>query len=267
MKVVARTATLVLVLGCLLHGGQPAAAADGVKGFKRHCALFLEVVGVRNGISFEASDIGSGCGDYFLRGVGLVTVKGVHVSAGVSDFDGDPSFTQEALAVTHLDPYDGFAFGTVNVHIPYRARCDRYRLHPDGSVRLVGSSRCSSSRPGEKAFEHDCTLQLNYAQASSGFTFSAGDTGPGCDQYVVRGVSASTTTGGHVATGLSKGDENPSADEELLQVPVDVGDGGRFAYGTANVYVPYRSRCDKYRLYPDRTVRLSESLPCTSATS
>ena len=38
-----------------------------------------------SGRSFAASDIGSGCGEYFLRGVGMVTVSGRHVSSGVSD--------------------------------------------------------------------------------------------------------------------------------------------------------------------------------------
>jgi hypothetical protein len=41
---------------------------------------------------------------------------------------------------------------------------------------------------------------------------------------------------------------------------------GTFAYGNLNVYIPYRSRCDKLRLYRDKTLRRVESVPCSSET-
>ena len=41
---------------------------------------------------------------------------------------------------------------------------------------------------------------------------------------------------------------------------------GDFAYGRINVFVPYRSRCHRYRLYPDKSIRYLESHPCNGAT-
>jgi hypothetical protein len=147
VKVKALVAVAAVVLGCVTGGGGPAGAAQGTKVFKKNCTLFLKSEVIRNGRSFVAADIGSGCGEYFLRGVGMVTVSGRHVSSGVSDHDGNPSASEEELYVSSGNAYDDFAYGTVNVHIPYRARCDRYRLYASGAVRLVQSAPCSSSNP------------------------------------------------------------------------------------------------------------------------
>jgi hypothetical protein len=147
MKAIVLAVTIVVALVGFVAAGEPADAAEATKAFKKNCTLFLKSEIVRNGRSFVASDIGSGCGAYFLRGVGMVTVGGRHVSAGVSDHDGNPSDVEEELYVSSGNAYDDFAYGTVNVHIPYRARCDRYRLYASGTMRLVQSSRCSSSNP------------------------------------------------------------------------------------------------------------------------
>ena len=90
----------------------------------------------------------------------------------------------------------------------------------------------------------------------------AWDDGSECGDYVLRSISVVTLTGEKVAVGLSDGDQQASPGRELLQVTTS-----SFAFGTVNVYIPAHARCDRYRLYPDRTVRFTESHPCRSATS
>jgi hypothetical protein len=90
--------------------------------------------------------------------VGVVFVVGAHPADAASGskvfttsgqysftaFDDDDSQDYEALTI--VTGGGDFAYGTVDVHIPYRARCDRYRRYASDAVRLVDSRPCTGPR-------------------------------------------------------------------------------------------------------------------------
>ena len=79
------------------------------------------------------------CDQYQIRGASIVTTSGQY---GFSGFDSSASPTQENFVASAGDDQDGFAYGTVDVYIPYRSRCDRYRLYASDAVRHLDSRPC-----------------------------------------------------------------------------------------------------------------------------
>jgi hypothetical protein len=256
---------VVLVLGLAgLVGARPSGAdvVDGTKQFKRDCVLHMEeedhegesrVVQDR----VDVWDTGTECVDYLIRAVSLTTDSGYH---GYNTLENYPDLEDrpdlERLEV--LGDYVGMRVGGADVFIPSLGRCDRYHLDEAGEVRFFDSRPCSgpSYPPGVKAFKKDCGLALAYND-NRGPTaeLTAKDAGSECDQYTIVGASVVTTNG---TRGLSVRDEKADADLEELFTSAY----GIFLYGTVNVYIPYRARCDQYRLYQDRTVRQVSSYPC-----
>jgi hypothetical protein len=96
--------------------------------------------------AFVASDDGTECGEYQIRGASIVTTSGQYAFSG---FDSLVSPTYENFAVRTGAEGDDFAYGTVDVYIPYVARCDRYRLYASNAVRFLDSRQCSA-RPTVK---------------------------------------------------------------------------------------------------------------------
>jgi hypothetical protein len=141
-----RALAAVVVAGLLFVAmGEPAAAARGQKVFLKDCTLTMSALGNRGlGTDFFVYDLGAECDEYVLRGISLVSNTGQKVSQGVAgnDQDADPDLEFAALQTINDS---GFAYGTVNVYIPYRERCDRYRLYPSGALRFTESHPCRSA--------------------------------------------------------------------------------------------------------------------------
>ena len=127
---------LVVACVCIVGVGPVDASqqASGTKAFLKDCTLRMS----GNSGYFSASDHGSECGDYFIRGVSMVSASGRYHSQW---FDHNGSTTYESLEV--FGELQDFLYGTADVYIPYRSRCDRYRLYASNAVRLVDSRPCS----------------------------------------------------------------------------------------------------------------------------
>jgi len=260
---------LLIGLVCVA-GGEPVHAAEGSKVFKKDCRLDVRSESLGGDeAAFYASDSGSECGEYLVRSISITTRSGKYSITALGTFDRFPDAERdpdlEDLVVYGNNLADPFLYGNVNVYIPYRSRCDTYRLYADSTFRFLGSRPCTGSRypPGVKVFEKDCAAVMAFSH-SPGPTaiFTALETGSECGEYVLRGIGVVATSGEHAAAGLSDGDYHLDPDLEALRVAVP----GTFAYGNLNVYIPYRSRCDKFRLYRDKTFRRVESVPCSSET-
>jgi hypothetical protein len=262
-----RAVAVVLVLGLVgLGGARPAAAdvVDGTKQFKRDCTLHMQAKDGEHESHIvqdevDVWDSGTDCLDYFIRGVSLTTDSGYH---GYNSFSNSPDYEDRAdlERLVVLGDYVGFRFGDADVFIPSLSRCDRYRLNDAGEVRFLDSRPCSGSRypPRVKPFKKDCALvfdELDNRGPSADLL--AKDAGTECDEYTLRGLSVVTDH----SKGLSEEDTKPDADLEELSTSAN----GNFLYGTVNVYIPYRARCDQYRLYPDDSIRLVSSYPCPTA--
>jgi hypothetical protein len=259
---------VVLVIGLMgLVESRPVNAdvVDGTKQFKRDCVLHMEeedhegesrVVQDR----VDVWDTGTECVDYLIRAVSLTTESGYH---GYNTLENYPDLEDrpdlERLQV--LGDYVSMREGGADIYIPALGRCDRYHLNEAGEVRFFDSRPCSgpSYPPGVKAFKKDCGLVLTYNDDRGPTAeFMAKDAGPECDEYTILGASVVATNG---TRRLSERDDNADVSvEEMFTATY-----GYFLYGTVNVYIPYRARCDQYRLYQDRTVRLVSSYPCPSA--
>jgi len=133
---------VALVVGVVcVSGAGPADAAEGSKQFLKDCTLQMLGSEGRGGIPFfEAYDGGTECGEYAIRGISLVTASGRYLFSGL---DGSAEPAHEWFTVSGPEPED-FAYGTVDVYIPYRARCDRYRLYASNAVRFLDSRQCSA---------------------------------------------------------------------------------------------------------------------------
>ena len=257
---------LLIGLVCVV-GGAPVHAADGSKVFKKDCTLNVRSATVQGSeAAFYASDSGSECGEYLLRSISITTRSGKYSITALGTFDRFPDAERdpdlEDLVVYGNNLADPFLYGNVNVYVPYRSRCDRYRLYADSTFRFLDSRPCSGSRypPGVKDFEKDCAAIMAFSHSPGPEAiFTALETGSECGQYVLRGIGVVATSGAHADAGLSDGDYLFDPDLEALRVTVP----GTFAYGNLNVYIPYRSRCDKFRLYRDKTFRRVESVPCS----
>ena len=82
--------------------------------------------------------MGDECDQYLLRGVTFVTASGREFS---SDLDRDDFASHESLSIRGVEA-DEYAYGTVDIYIPYRSRCDRFRLDAAGAVRRLDSRPC-----------------------------------------------------------------------------------------------------------------------------
>ena len=137
MKVLA----VALVVACvaIIGASRTDAAAIGFKDFLKDCRLVMgSAEGVDGTPVFLANDVGDECGEYEIRGVSMVTSSGRYFLSGL---DHDATSTHERFAVYGAEP-EGFSYGAVDVYIPYRSRCDRYRLYADSAVRFVDSRPC-----------------------------------------------------------------------------------------------------------------------------
>lgn len=268
---------LMGLVGLIVSAGAGPAGADvveGTKQFLHDCTLHMEAEdGEDDPRDFVQTnmmvwDSGSECLDYFITGLSMTTESGYHLARGISSF-GDYEDEADLERIDVRGDYVPFLYGDVNVYIPSKSRCDRYRLDDAGRVRLIGSEPCRKSAfpAGVKKFLKDCALLLDWeVNRSAEAQFFAKDVGSECGEYVLRGASVVDGTGLKVTVGLSDGDGNPDPDLEELVVGVHPPQTyGSFAFGTVNVYVPYRNRCDQYRLYPDRHVSHVGSYPCTEA--
>jgi hypothetical protein len=263
-------AALVAVLVCVA-GGRPGTAADvsGTKVFRNDCTMTMTAERLEGGDSviFSATDAGDGCDGYYLRSISAVATSGARNVETAARFDAQPEHDLEAVGALVAG---AFAYGTVNVYVPYRQRCHRYQMTAAGEVRLLDSRPCSGDPypPRTKVFRRDCALNFHVEGTRGGAFFAASEAGSECGDYVLRGISAVTATGGPVAAGLSDGDGDPDPDLEALSV--SFGFAG-FAYGQVNVYVPYRARCDRYRFseppFGPPVIQLVGSSPCGDATT
>ena len=128
----------VVAVACIVGAGT-ADAATGTKVFLKDCTLNMSGDPGPGGVPvFYVYDFGGGCGQYLIRGASMVTASGLSAFDGSDD---DESPTHELFNVEGEEP-EAFEYGTVDVYIPYRSRCDRYRLYASNAVRHLDSRPC-----------------------------------------------------------------------------------------------------------------------------
>jgi hypothetical protein len=211
---------------------------------------------------FFVTDSGTGCDDYLVRSISVTTRSGYYTTTSLWNQDNNVDPRLEDLRVYGYYENDLFLYGDAIVYIPYRARCDRYRLYKDGTVRYLESRPCSGTRypPDVKVFKNDCAIQMADEFVRGGdHDFIAFEIGAGCDSYVLRAVSEVSIYGYRA---IRTTDDNPDPDLETISTAVPV----QMAYATLDVYIPSLSRCDRIRnYYPSKLVRSIDSRPCSEA--
>jgi hypothetical protein len=257
------TVVVVIALVCLLGADSVSAAnaVGGTKVFKRDCTLNLEPQEFNDGVAgFFVTDTGAGCGDYLVRSISMTTRSGYYTTRSLWDGDFNLDPRQEELRAYGYYVNDLFLYGDTVVYVPYLARCDRYRLYKNGTVRYLESRPCSGTRypPDIKVFKQDCAIQMNDSfERNDTHSFIAFEIGTECDSYVLRAMSVVSIYGYRA---YQTDDFNPDPDLENMITGVPV----QMAYATLDVYIPSLSRCDRIRnYYPSKVVRYIDSRPCS----
>ncbi|MBV9952685.1 MAG: hypothetical protein JO291_12080 [Acidimicrobiia bacterium] len=261
MKTVTVFLVAVLVSLTAGHTASAANAVGGTKVFKRDCTLNLEPQEFNEGLAgFFVTDTGAGCGDYLVRSISITTRSGYYSTTSLWDGDNNFDPRHEDLRAYGYYVNDLFLYGDAVVYVPYRARCDRYRLYKDGTVRYLESQPCSGTRypPDVKVFKQDCAIQMGDEFERGGtHGFIAFEVGTECDSYVLRAVSEVSIYGYRA---YNTTDYNPDPNLENIGTSVPV----QMAYATLDVYIPSLSRCDRIRnYYPSKIVRYVDSRPCS----
>jgi hypothetical protein len=240
---------------------------SGTKALRKDCTITAKEGGHTGGVAlFEVDEGGAGCGNYLIRAASVTTESGRTSSVpSWQDLADDPHI--EALEVSGDRGNDGFIYGDFVVYAPYRSRCDRYRFALDsstsGSVRYLDSWPCSGPPyPSDvKGFKQDCGIVMDTDLGSDATRyFVAREVGADCDAYVLRGVSEVLTSGERA---FADRDDDHDPDLEAMSVSIQPqGVSTDMAYGTIDVYIAARSRCDRYRYYPTVAVRYIASRAC-----
>ena len=267
-----RVLAIALVVGLVSFVGEPAGAvtAEAHKVFLRDCTLTMRAGWVGASAKFRVLDSGDGCGGYLVRGISMTTTSGYYRYQPLDRWDRNTDLSLEDLSVIGpTDPNDAFVSGNALVYVPYRARCDRYQLRADSTMRVLDSWPCSGTRypPGIKVFENDCALHT-YVDDQRGGTqlFTVQDQGSGCGGYQVSALSLVSTTGQYVSD-PSPHDADPDTDHEWMGIATQGGDDYHptlIAYVNLLVRITGLERFDHFLIsYPSETFRLLDSWPCS----